>query len=157
MLIFLNSASSAAVLVFDLSLCSHTDTKGKPREARLRNIFKNAGSGSEILIFRDKLCRGVRRERTARAQTTTRRTARAQTLTRSNQEARLSTFGWSSSYWLPSSSSMSSFCKSQARYRKIVYQGIWKCNLPHEPSCPSVCRSDGWVIASVCHNLLKVR
>ena len=38
--IFLNSASSAAVLVFDLSLCTHTDTEGKPREARVRNIFQ---------------------------------------------------------------------------------------------------------------------
>ena len=38
--IFLNSASSAAaVLVFDLPLCSRTDTEGKPREARVRNIF----------------------------------------------------------------------------------------------------------------------
>ena len=37
--IFLNSASSAAVLVFDLALCTHTDTEGKPREARVRNIF----------------------------------------------------------------------------------------------------------------------
>ena len=37
--IFLNSASSAAALVFYLSLCTHTDTEGKPREARVRNIF----------------------------------------------------------------------------------------------------------------------
>ena len=29
---FLNSASSAAALVFDLPLCAHTDTEGKPRE-----------------------------------------------------------------------------------------------------------------------------
>ena len=37
--IFLNSSSSAAVLVFDLPLCTHTDTtEGKPREARVRNI-----------------------------------------------------------------------------------------------------------------------
>ena len=36
--IFLNSASSAAVLVFDLSLCTHTVTEGKPRKARVRNI-----------------------------------------------------------------------------------------------------------------------
>ena len=37
--IFLNSVSSAATLVFDLPLCTHTDTEGKPREARVRNIF----------------------------------------------------------------------------------------------------------------------
>ena len=29
-MIFLNSASSAAVLVFDLPLCTQTDTEGKP-------------------------------------------------------------------------------------------------------------------------------
>ena len=39
--IFLNSVSSAAVLVFDLPLCTHTDTEGKPREIRVRNIFEN--------------------------------------------------------------------------------------------------------------------
>ena len=33
------SASSAAALVFDLQLCTHTDSEGKPREARVRNIF----------------------------------------------------------------------------------------------------------------------
>ena len=32
---------SAAVLVFDLPLCTHTDTEGKPREARVRNILEN--------------------------------------------------------------------------------------------------------------------
>ena len=37
--IFLNSASSAAVLVFNLPLCTHTDTDGKPREAIVWNIF----------------------------------------------------------------------------------------------------------------------
>ena len=36
---FLNSASSAAALVFDLPLCTHTDTEGKPREARVQNIY----------------------------------------------------------------------------------------------------------------------
>ena len=35
----MNSASSAAGLVFDLPLCTHTDTEGKPREARVRNII----------------------------------------------------------------------------------------------------------------------
>ena len=38
---FLNSASSAAVLVFALPLCTHTDTEGKQREARVRNLFQN--------------------------------------------------------------------------------------------------------------------
>ena len=37
--IILNSVSSAAALVFDLPLCTQTDTKGKPTEARVRNIF----------------------------------------------------------------------------------------------------------------------
>ena len=31
--IFLNSASYDAALVFDLPLCTHTDTEGKPRES----------------------------------------------------------------------------------------------------------------------------
>ena len=39
LVIFLNSVCSAAVLVFDLALCTHTDTEGKPRMARDRNIF----------------------------------------------------------------------------------------------------------------------
>ena len=38
--IFLNSDSSAAVLVFYLpGVCSHTDTKGKQRKERVRNIL----------------------------------------------------------------------------------------------------------------------
>ena len=41
-LIFLNSASSAASLVFYLpSVCKHTDTEGKQRKARVRNILKS--------------------------------------------------------------------------------------------------------------------
>ena len=36
--IFLNSASSAAALVFDLPLCTLTDSEGKPRKARVRSI-----------------------------------------------------------------------------------------------------------------------
>ena len=32
---FLNSASSGAALVFDLPLCTHTDTEGTPRETRV--------------------------------------------------------------------------------------------------------------------------
>ena len=39
-MIFLNSASSAEVLVFDLPFRTHTtDTEGKPREARVQNIY----------------------------------------------------------------------------------------------------------------------
>ena len=39
--IFLNSASSAAALVFYLPVvCTHTDTKGKQRQTRVRNILK---------------------------------------------------------------------------------------------------------------------
>ena len=37
--IFLNSDSSAAVLDFDLPLCTLPDTEGKPREARFRYIY----------------------------------------------------------------------------------------------------------------------
>ena len=36
--IILNSVSSAAALVFDLPLCTHTDTEGKPREASVRKL-----------------------------------------------------------------------------------------------------------------------
>ena len=40
-MIFLNSASSAAALVFYLpGVCTHTDTKGKQRKDRVRNVFK---------------------------------------------------------------------------------------------------------------------
>ena len=40
-MIFLNSASSAAALVFYLpGVCTHTDTEGKQRKGRVRNIFK---------------------------------------------------------------------------------------------------------------------
>ena len=40
---FLNSASSAAVLVFYLPVvCTHTDTEGKQREARVQNISKSS-------------------------------------------------------------------------------------------------------------------
>ena len=40
-LLFLNSASSAAALVFYLpGVCIHTDTEGKQRKVRVRNIFK---------------------------------------------------------------------------------------------------------------------
>ena len=48
---FLNSASSAAALVFDLPLCTHTDTEGKPKEARVRNIFQNLRKNT---IFNEK-------------------------------------------------------------------------------------------------------
>ena len=41
--IFLNSASSAAALVFYLpGVCTHTDTEGKQRKARVRNILKSS-------------------------------------------------------------------------------------------------------------------
>ena len=41
-MIFLNSASSGAALVFYMpGVCTHTDTEGKQRKARVRNIFKN--------------------------------------------------------------------------------------------------------------------
>ena len=40
--IFLNSASFAAALVFYLpSVCTHTDTKGKQRKVRVWNILKS--------------------------------------------------------------------------------------------------------------------
>ena len=42
-LIFLNSASSAAVMVFYLpGMCTHTDTEGKQRKTRVRNILKSS-------------------------------------------------------------------------------------------------------------------
>ena len=41
--IFLIYASSAAALVFYLpGVCTHTDTEGKQRKARVRNIFKKS-------------------------------------------------------------------------------------------------------------------
>ena len=43
---FLNFESSAAALVFDLPLCTLTDTEGKPRKARVRNIFKNSSKNT---------------------------------------------------------------------------------------------------------------
>ena len=40
--IFLNSASSTASLVFYLPcVCSHTDTEGEQRKARVRNILRS--------------------------------------------------------------------------------------------------------------------
>ena len=42
-MIFLNSASSAAALVFYLPVvCTHTDAAGKQRKARVRNILKSS-------------------------------------------------------------------------------------------------------------------
>ena len=35
----MNSASSAAALVFDLTLCTHTYTEGKPRERPESGIY----------------------------------------------------------------------------------------------------------------------
>ena len=41
-MIFLNSASSVAALVFYLpGVCTHIDTEGEQRKARVWNIFKN--------------------------------------------------------------------------------------------------------------------
>ena len=41
-MIFLNSASSGAALVFYLpGVCTHTDTEGKQRKARVRKILKS--------------------------------------------------------------------------------------------------------------------
>ena len=48
-MIFLNSASSAAALVFHLpGMCTHTDTKGKQRKARVRNILKSLEKNTTI-------------------------------------------------------------------------------------------------------------
>ena len=42
-MIFLNSASSASALVFYLpGVCTHTDTEGKQRKARVRNILEKS-------------------------------------------------------------------------------------------------------------------
>ena len=42
-MIFLNSASSAVAMVFYLlGVCTHTDTEGKLRKARVRNILKSS-------------------------------------------------------------------------------------------------------------------
>ena len=41
-MIFLNSASSAAALVFDLPLCTHTDTEGKPSGQSPEYILKSS-------------------------------------------------------------------------------------------------------------------
>ena len=41
--IILNSASSAAAMVFYLPvMCTHTDTEGKQRKARVQNILKSS-------------------------------------------------------------------------------------------------------------------
>ena len=46
-MIFLNSASSAAALVFYLpGVCTHTDTKEKQRKTRVRNILKSLGKNT---------------------------------------------------------------------------------------------------------------
>ena len=47
--IFLNSASYAAALVFYLpGVCTHTDTEGKQRKARVRNILKSSDKKHNI-------------------------------------------------------------------------------------------------------------
>ena len=49
-MIFLNSASSAAALVFYLpGVCTHTDTEGKQRKARVRNILKSWGKTEYLM------------------------------------------------------------------------------------------------------------
>ena len=46
-MIFLNSARSAAALVFYLpGVCTHTDTEGKQRTTRVRNILKFFGKNT---------------------------------------------------------------------------------------------------------------
>ena len=49
-MIFLNSASSAAALGFDLPLCTHTDNEGKPREAGVRNIYLEIFKKTQYLM-----------------------------------------------------------------------------------------------------------
>ena len=60
-MIFLNSASSAAELVFYLpGGCTHTDTKGKQMKARVRNIIKSLEKPHYLmnnLYIRNKLWR----------------------------------------------------------------------------------------------------
>ena len=46
-MIFLNFASSAAALVFHLpGVCTHTDTEGKQRKARVSEYFKIFGKNT---------------------------------------------------------------------------------------------------------------
>ena len=48
-MLFLNSVSSAAALVFYLPcVCTHTDTEGEQRKARVRNILKSAEKNTII-------------------------------------------------------------------------------------------------------------
>ena len=49
-MIFLNSASFAAVLVFDLPLCTQTDTEGKPRERQESGIYLKIFENTQYLI-----------------------------------------------------------------------------------------------------------
>ena len=58
---FLNSGRATAALVFYLpGACTHTDTEGKPRKARVRNIFEKSekntilnehSEGYNLIIF----------------------------------------------------------------------------------------------------------
>ena len=49
-MIFLNSGSSAAALVFYLpSVCTHIDAEGKQRKARVWNIFKNSAKTQYLM------------------------------------------------------------------------------------------------------------
>ena len=59
-MIFLSSVSSAAVLVFDLPLCTHTDTGGKQREMPESGIYfkifeKNTIFNKQLLSYSVKL------------------------------------------------------------------------------------------------------
>ena len=48
--IFLNSASSAAALVFYLPcVCTHTDTKGEHRKARVRNFLGSSAKTQNLM------------------------------------------------------------------------------------------------------------
>ena len=60
--IFLNSASSAAALVFYLPLCTLTDTEGKPRETGIYlKIFEKTQylMNTLYLLFISNICRSI--------------------------------------------------------------------------------------------------
>ena len=55
-MIFLNSANSAAALVFyQPGVCTHTDTEGKQRKARVRNILKNTIFNEHPVVIKAKV------------------------------------------------------------------------------------------------------
>ena len=65
--IFLNSASSAAALVFYLPcVCTHTDTEGEQRKARVWNISKSSEKKTifnkhPVIVLRDEILRILQR------------------------------------------------------------------------------------------------